>query len=62
MRSIRYIGPNRNAGYGYSFVQRLRREVANYVGFTLHAYRLAYLIDFDRDRYLEEYPAEDVPR
>ena len=55
MRPLRYVGRHRNAGYGYSLVNRVRREVSNFVGFKLRAYRLAYLIDFDRDRYLEEY-------
>ena len=55
MRSHRYIGRHRNAGYGYSLADRCRREASNFVGFRLHLYRLAYLIDFDRDRYLEEY-------
>ena len=55
MRPIRYVGRHRNAGHGYSFVARLRREVAYLVAFRLGLYRLGYLIDFDRDRYLEEY-------
>lgn len=60
MRPIRYIGRHRNAGYGYSLWQRCRRETANYLGFNLHLYRLAYLVDFDRDRYLEEYGPLEV--
>lgn len=55
MRPIRYVGRHRNAGYGYSLVQRCRRETANYLGHSLRLYRLAYLVDFNRDRYLEEY-------
>ena len=55
MRPIRYIGRHRNAGYGYTLGQRCRRELANLVGFKLGWYRLAYLIDFDRDRYAREY-------
>ena len=55
MRPIRYIGLHRNAGYGYSFIARCRREAAYFVAFRLGLYRLGYLIDFDRDRFLEEY-------
>lgn len=53
MRAIRYIGPHRNAGYGYSLVDRCRRELAfrlRDVGLV----RLGYLCDFDRDRYARE--------
>ena len=50
----RYFGRNRNAGYGYSVVERARRQAAFWClgrGWV----RLGYLIDFDRDRYLDEY-------
>ena len=50
----RYFGRNRNAGYGYSVVERGRRQLAFWcLGHGMP--RLGYLIDFDRDRYLEEY-------
>ena len=35
MRPIRYIGLHRNAGYGYSFIARCRREAAYFVAFRL---------------------------
>jgi hypothetical protein len=62
--SHRYVGRNRNAGYGYPFHLRLRRHVAWMLatsadfqpGFRI---RLAHLVDFDRDRYLEEYADEE---
>lgn len=62
MRPIRYIGRHRNAGHGYPLVARIRREIAYYVAHRRGWYRLGYLIDFDRDRYLEEPQTEDVPR
>ncbi len=55
MRPIRYIGRHRNAGYGYSLLARCRREAAYFVSHRLGLYRLGYWLDFDRDRYLEEY-------
>lgn len=54
MRPIRYVGRHRNAGYGYSLIERCRREVAYWLrdrGFV----KLGYLVDFERDRYLDEY-------
>lgn len=54
MRPIRYVGRHRNAGYGYSLVQRLRREVA-YWCLAREWILLGYLVDFDRDRYRDDY-------
>lgn len=54
MRPIRYVGRHRNAGYGYSLVQRLRRELAYWLrdhGLVV----LGWLIDFDRHRYDDDY-------
>jgi len=59
MRPIRYIGRHRNAGYGYSFVERLRREVAYWLR-DRGLVRLGYLVDFDRDRYLDDYGDEQA--
>lgn len=55
MRPIRYVGRHRNAGWGYPLTARIRREVAYWLAMRLGLYRLAYLVDFDRDRYLDEY-------
>jgi len=52
-RAIRYIGPNRNAGHGYSLVQRCRRELAYWLR-DHGQLRLGYLIDFNRDRYMDD--------
>lgn len=54
MRPIRYVGRHRNAGYGYSLVQRCRREVAFWLR-DRGLFRLGWAVDFNRDRYLEEY-------
>lgn len=61
MRPIRYIGRHRKAGYGYPLHLRLRRELAFLLGLRLGLERLGYLVDFDRNRYLEEYWAGDPP-
>lgn len=55
MRPIRYVGRHRNAGHGFPFIARCRRELAYFVAHRCGLYRLGYLIDFDRDRYLEEW-------
>lgn len=57
----RYIGRNRNAGYGYRLDQRLRRQAAFYVAHVWGWPRLGYWLDFDRNRYLEEYGSEGWP-
>lgn len=54
MAAIRYVGPNRNAGYGYPLHLRLRRAAAFWLR-DRGLVRLGYLVDFDRNRYLEEY-------
>lgn len=59
MRSIRFIGRHRNAGYGYPLHLRARRELAFALARSANwqpglRIRLAHLIDFDRDRYLED--------